>query len=409
MYSDFFTLIRHYFHQTPCLFSNPDWEKIYELAKNHHILPLIYEAARTLPEFQQASPSLQRNFQSQAIGLIVGQQTRTDFFLETYGHLTKKGLRPLILKGLICRLLYPQPDCRPSSDEDLWIDPKDFPLYDSILKTCGYHCVLEQVSPSMLKNAQTINYEHPLLTLELHINPFSTKSDTHKAMNRIFSQALSQAHTLHYNGQTLYTLSPTHHCLFLFVHLYKHFLSAGAGIRQLLDLCLFQQAYQEEIDQTVVDAGIRSLKLTTFYAALMKIGRDTLGFSSLPQKSSPDTRPLLLELVDAGCYGSHSDTRRYSSVFTQATLHPSAIKGPLHFLSILFLPFSSMCILFPQLSHRPWLLPFFWIKRWKRIGRQMLHGNIHLMQSYQTGKNRIRLFRLYKIRPIEKEDPSHRH
>lgn len=402
MYSNFSSLLCSYFHQTPSHLHRPDWPRLYELGHKHNILPILYESARSLPEFQTAPASVQQKFLNTAVSQIVNQQTRTETFLCVYRALTDAGLRPLILKGLVCRLLYPQPDCRPSSDEDLWIAPSDFSLCDSVLRQCGYTCVTPQVSPEVLKTIQTVNYENGILTLEIHINPFGTKSATHRAMNRIFAGALDHPMAFSLNGQTLWTLSPTRHYLFLLVHLYKHFLSAGTGIRQLLDLCLFDTAYASRINRTVVWQAVRALHLTDFYGSLLKIGRTFLGFSDLaadsplPQRKNLDERPLLAEMMDAGCFGVQDESRRYSSAFTQATLHGTGL------FSILFPPLGQLRSTSQALDRHPWLLPLFWIKRWKRIAFRILDDQFSLGGSLNTGLSRIRVFRRYGIRPIRK-------
>lgn len=404
MYSNISSLLCSYFHQTPPSLHRPDWERIFTLAKDHNILPIIYESARDLPEFQTADASLRASFLNGSISMVVRQQTRTELFLETYKALTDAGLKPLILKGLVCRMLYPQPDYRPSSDEDLWIAPSEFSLCDSVLKQCGYTCVKDHVTPSVLEAVQTINYETPHLTLEIHINPFGTTSGTHRAMNRIFSGAQKHPVSFSYQGQTLWTLSPTAHYLFLLVHLYKHFLSAGSGIRHLLDLCLFDTAYSASINRAAVEKAVKALHLETFYAGLLKIGKTFLGFHDLPQGRDVDIRPLLAEIMEAGCFGVQEEARRYSSAFTQASLRNDIPGGSL--ISILFPSVNRLRTQSPLLDRHPVLLPIFWVKRWRRIASNIFGENRFLLKSIRTGAARIRLFRLYKIRPM-KETESH--
>ena len=43
-------------------------------------------------------------------------------------------LQALVVKGILCRSLYPKPDLRPSADEDLYVRAKEFvPLRDLLL------------------------------------------------------------------------------------------------------------------------------------------------------------------------------------------------------------------------------------------------------------------------------------
>ena len=95
MYSNFSSLLCSYFHQTPSHLHRPDWLRLYELGHKHNILPILYESARSLPEFQTAPASVQQKFLNTAVSQIVNQQTRTETFLCVYRALTDAGLRRL--------------------------------------------------------------------------------------------------------------------------------------------------------------------------------------------------------------------------------------------------------------------------------------------------------------------------
>lgn len=49
------------------------------------------------------------------------QTMRTNEFLELNKKLHAAGVRPLVVKGIICRNLYPQPDYRRFGDEDVLV------------------------------------------------------------------------------------------------------------------------------------------------------------------------------------------------------------------------------------------------------------------------------------------------
>ena len=57
--------------------------------------------------------------------------SRTALFLSDEKELEHLGVQPLVMKGIVCRNLYPKPDLRPSGDEDLLIPAKDFAAVDA--------------------------------------------------------------------------------------------------------------------------------------------------------------------------------------------------------------------------------------------------------------------------------------
>ena len=54
------------------------------------------------------------------------QAMQTNQFLRLYEHLRNAGVTPLVVKGIVCRSLYPNSDYRISSDEDLLIPSEQF-------------------------------------------------------------------------------------------------------------------------------------------------------------------------------------------------------------------------------------------------------------------------------------------
>src|SRR5699024_9215460 len=87
------------------------------------------------------------------------QMTRTEELFRLWDLFEERGLRPLILKGLICRSLYPKPELRGSADEDLWIRKEDLPAYHQLLTEQGYIC---QDPDANLDTIQEVTYEGPL-------------------------------------------------------------------------------------------------------------------------------------------------------------------------------------------------------------------------------------------------------
>lgn len=103
-----------------------EWEKLYRAADSHNILPLVADALRSdLPE-PYANCTRQK---------ILHQASRSAELCLLLEHLYSRDLHPLVVKGMVCRSLYPEPEHRPSTDEDLLIDPAEFPrMHEALLE-----------------------------------------------------------------------------------------------------------------------------------------------------------------------------------------------------------------------------------------------------------------------------------
>ena len=97
------------------------WNHLFVLAAQHSLLSAVYDVVGKTPEFAELPDELRRQVKTQAMQSILQQVSRTALFLTDEKELEQLGVQPLVMKGIVCRSLYPKPDLRPSGDEDLLI------------------------------------------------------------------------------------------------------------------------------------------------------------------------------------------------------------------------------------------------------------------------------------------------
>ena len=114
------------------------WNHLFVLAAQHSLLPAVYDVVGKTPEFAELPDELRRQVKTQAMQSILQQVSRTALFLTDEKELTQLGVQPLVMKGIVCRNLYPKPDLRPSGDEDLLIPEKDFAAVDACFMRKGF-------------------------------------------------------------------------------------------------------------------------------------------------------------------------------------------------------------------------------------------------------------------------------
>ncbi|MBR5343392.1 MAG: nucleotidyltransferase family protein [Oscillospiraceae bacterium] len=361
--------------------------KLYRLAAEHHILPLI---ADCLYDETQKGAAL---YARQA---TVSQARRTADFLLLMQKFASHGLRPVIVKGIVCRSLYPEPEQRPSEDEDLLIRPADYPAYKAILEENGLHA-------SGNEDDYEVSFatEDRCLHLELHRSLFPPESDAYGDCARFFDGALDRAVELRVMDVPLLTLAPTDHLLFLLCHAYKHFLHGGIGIRQLCDMALMAERDDAQIDWAQIRGSCEELRIAFFAAALFRIAERQLGFA-MPEAFAElevDESDLLDDMLSGGLYGGVDIDRAHSSTMTLEAVVAARSgrrrRGALHSL---FLPLSSMRGHFPYLKKYPWLLPWAWLQRiWRYLRRKKNPSPVSPTRSIRIARERIELLREYHI------------
>ena len=88
--------------------------------------------------FKISDPGFQQFWKGDTIDQAGNQARKSILFLMLFDKMRQNGLTPLIVKGIVCRDLYPNPDLRTSNDEDLYIPRDRFGKMDEFLQAEGF-------------------------------------------------------------------------------------------------------------------------------------------------------------------------------------------------------------------------------------------------------------------------------
>ena len=393
--------------------SEEEWTALFRLAAEHRVLPMIYEAVYACPAAQaDPAPGLLRQQKPRMLQTVMLQTQKTAEFLDLYSALRTAGLHPLVVKGLVCRALYPKPDLRLSGDEDLLIPPEEFPLCHEALLAQGLIAADETQD---ISTAFEVPYGRPdsPIYIELHKYLFPPEAEAYGDLNRYFSAVHEHPAELSVDGITILTLQPTDHLFYLICHAFKHFLHSGVGIRQAADIALYANAYGAEVDWPLVRTCCREIRAERFAAALLKIGEKYLTLdpaaACLPpdlQADGIDEGPLLADILAAGVYGSSTLSRRHSSTMTLNAVKAEkrGKKGGPSFLRSVFPPLREMEAKYPYLREHPVRLPIAWASRILHYRKETAAGGggNNAAESLRIGSRRIALLRMYGV--LEEQD-----
>lgn len=368
-----------------------EWQMLFHIAGIHNVLPLFYEAVYGHPSLADA------NLRQAVRQQVILQALRTGEFLELNDRLLSAGVEPLVVKGIVCRNLYPQPDHRPSSDEDVLIPAGQFELCHGVLTEFG-----------MATEAEWDSYEVPYrkagspLYIELHKSLFPPESDAYGDMNRFFENVGERAVALQIQGRTVYTMCPTDHLFYLLCHAFKHFLHSGFGIRQVCDIVLFADRYGPDVDWEQVLANCRAIRAEKFAAAIFAMGKNYLGFDmpAVWQETEVDEVPMLRDLLEGGLYGDASMSRKHSSNITldAVAAQKQGKKAKSGLLVSLFPPKAKLEGRYPYLKAHPCLLPMAWCSRLWTYGKETRSVRDNsAADALKIGAERVALLKIYGI------------
>lgn len=382
-----------------------EWEAVLELAERHKLLPLVLDAAfglRSLMAQGTGKQPVDVLEQRKTVLDQVGRQAiQENEFLNLILALRARGLEPLVVKGAICRKLYPKPMLRPSVDDDLLIPPEQAAAFHAALQELDLKPDNPRYDP---ETDWELSYHRPgsPLYVELHKALFDPASPVFASFNSYFADTAAHPARVRIQDVELLTAAPTDHLLFLLLHAYKHFLFSGFGLRIVSDICLFSRGHAAEIDFPAVLAACTDLRCERFAAAVFRIGEKYLDIAAPEAFGLPvDEAPLLADVLSSGNLGEAID-RLHSAHITLQTVAADRLgaRAGGTIRNTVFLPASALSGRYPYLKKCPWLLPVAWVSRTATYAMGRLRrksGAERPAASLRIGKNRVDLLRAYHI------------
>ncbi len=386
-----------------------DIQKLYQTAAEHKMTAAVYEMIRNDAVVKQtADVQTISVWRREAMKDVMLQIQRTEGFLVLYQKLCEAELKPLIVKGLICRNLYTRPDYRVSGDEDILISKKDFQICDAILRREGFRRGETEVD-----DPEKLPYELPYINpqngvyIELHFALFPEESGVYGHLNGEFENVSERSVCEKVQGRNVWTLCPTDHLFYLICHSFKHFLHSGFGLRQVCDMVMMAEKYGRQIDWQEIKDKLVRLNMNTYWNALLNMSEAHLGMSferaAYPERLRDievDYEPILQDLMKSGIYGDSTMERRHSSNMTLAAAQSGRKDTAASIRLSLFPGVDYMKKQFAWLDQHAWLLPAAYILRivrYLKTARNKDEKGQNEQNSVQIGIERIELLRKYNI------------
>lgn len=380
-----------------------EWKQLFALAEMHSVLPLVFDAVYANPSLSQLDELWLAGLKRKVRHQVFTQTLRTKEFLDLNRNLQAAGVKPLVVKGIICRNLYPCPDQRRSGDEDVLIPVDQLETCHRILTEFGM-----EADAGDMQEAYEISYRKKsgALHVELHKHLFPPESDAYGDLNQFFAQVFDCAICEEIQGDSVYTLDWTDHLFYLICHAFKHFLHSGFGIRQVCDIVLYANTYGNRVNWGKVLENCRRIRADRFAAALFRIGETYLVFdpdrAQYPdtwRKIRVDALPMLEDLLTGGLYGDADLSRKHSSNITldAVAARKQGRRTKNAVLASAFPPASILQGRYPYLKERPWLLPVAWGSRLWTWSVGNGQGGENSADALRIGNERLELLRKYRI------------
>lgn len=288
-----------------------DWNAIIELSKIHKIEGLVYSAIsnklkKTIPE------DVLNLWKRDVFFSGITQQHHINEIENILAEFNNEKIEVLVLKGIVIRDLYPSPTLRTMSDGDIVVKEEDLEQSINIILKRGYR-EIEQ-SPS-----HYVYYKKGSLPIELHWN----LADEHffKEITKFEEDMWRNVVTVKIGDSLAKEMSLEDLAIFQCIHMAKHIVYRGFGIRHLVDFTLLVNKKGHEINwisfiNRCKKYGIYKFVLQVMLACHelfnMKIA-DEIDFILNEDRSYLDK--FIDDIFESGVHGKHDFVSSVASEF----------------------------------------------------------------------------------------------
>lgn len=274
-YIEFLRWCLHPTVDSPKYFTDIDWHELLTFAKKQTIVGIYWQGMQRLGD---ASNKPSEDEVMEWMGeytKIVRKNKKTD---EAVASLTKlmndNGIGFFMFKGQAVARFYPIPVARTSGDVDFYVFKKDWEKAKKVLQ--------ERVNIENAYSFRHLEFSHNGIPFEMHYHTavFASNSRQRYWDKLIDSYSGGVLDHVEINGVEIPTLPPTVNAIYLFTHIYHHFLKEGIALRQFIDWMMFFEAKHEVIVVSELTAKLERLGLLRAFKAFGAVLVDVLGMDA---------------------------------------------------------------------------------------------------------------------------------
>lgn len=348
-----------------------DISAVLKYATEHAVFPLVVSGI----EKNGKHPEVAVQFLSLSLQLVAKNIQNGYIVKEIFDSFKKEGIEYAVLKGESIASLYIEPDLRLSGDVDLLVSQKCEKKALKILGKFGYYY---HKRDSWFN--ETIAKHDKYKTIEVHTALFDeTRKDIFFMNMTEEPQSFMEIDTANYGR--ISTLAPDDGIMFVFLHFVKHFLSAGAGVRQLLDVIVYSMHYFDDINWEKFFTLLKQIKYYNIYTYIVSIATEYLGISKnkLPdvEIDRVSAEKVFEDLQAGGAFGhNEKELEQFKMVYERKRydlflngdydLYKNKYKKPK--LKLIFPELSYMKGKYPYVARVPALVVVAWIERILKAG-----------------------------------------
>lgn len=262
-----------------------NWDEIGRLSMQQTVGALTIESAFSLPsEFAPPKPWINKGM------VFLERNRRTHSLLDhcitdVFAKLKEADISPILLKGQAYARAYPHPALRQCGDIDIYVGERAYRHAYEATVQYGWESDVRFVPDAK-------HYSCSFNGARIELHRVAAQLPSRKA-NRKFQkwsreQIVNGEHKFLIDGNSIPVPTPLFDVVFVFTHMFYHFMSSGIGLRHICDWTMLLHKHYNSINQCELEKCLRDFKLLKAWRLFSPIAVDILG---LPASECPFYSP----------------------------------------------------------------------------------------------------------------------
>ncbi len=315
-----------------------DWDVVFNYAKIHRVVPVLYFSIQKLPEDIKSNISNLEQYELAYKSNLVDDANRENEIAIITTLLESNDVDYILLKGFVTKHFYPDTSMRMMSDVDILYRNADSKDIKSLLEGNGY-----TQTKSTPKDAMYLS-SNKLVKVEMQQSLLDDGfTDWLKYLDTIWDRCEKKA------GNE-YTMTPEDFYIYHIVHMAKHFINGGIGLRHVLDTWVIKTHYSD-LDSNYTEKVFKEFSLDKFEQNIFDLCKYWLE-DFIP--SDKEAIVLISEYIfENGAFGnisqqSANEAATGSTSSTKEKIFPSKQTMANYYGDVI--------------THHPSTIPFYWVR-----------------------------------------------
>lgn len=322
-----------------------DWEKVFMLSEKHMVVSLAFDSILKLQDKPQGKwYQIWKELADKALVKEISFDAERGQILDAF---EQAKIKYLPLKGIILKDFYPRPGLRQFSDNDILYDKSRQQDVAEIMEGLGYAGEKDDGHHDVYKKP-------PIYNFELHTQILPHNNNCFEYFQNIWERTLKDE-----NNDMGYHMSDEDFYIFHIVHLNKHFLGSGTGLRYFVDQHYLSQQMVSKADREELEEKLSELEMLDFEMRVSGLTEILFGKSDVEWEhvfdGNGEYQEMFLYVMSCGAYGNFSN-------LVENRIRKSGSKFK-YFVSRLTCEDVYMKHDYPVLRKLPWLKPVFVVWR----------------------------------------------